>query len=78
MAEEKGVLCIPSSPFFSKERALEGASDEFIRVAFCKTDETIEEAALALKGLRTVVGEPDSGADSLEKEVAAAAAAAGL
>ena len=52
MAEEKGVLCIPSSPFFSRERALEGASDEFIRVAFCKTDETIERAALALRGLR--------------------------
>lgn len=52
MAEEKGVLCIPSSPFFSRERALEGASDEFIRVAFCKEDETIERAASALMGLR--------------------------
>ena len=51
MAEEKGVLCIPSSPFYSKERALEGVSDEFIRVAFCKTDETIERAAVALRGL---------------------------
>ena len=51
MVEELGVLCIPSSPFFSKERALEGASDEFIRVAFCNTDETIERAALALRKL---------------------------
>jgi len=51
MAEEKGVLCIPRSPFYSKERALEGVSDEFIRVAFCKTDETIERAAVALRGL---------------------------
>lgn len=57
MAEEKGVLCIPSSPFFSRERALEGASDEFIRVAFCKTDETIERAALALKSLRNLDNE---------------------
>lgn len=51
LAEEKGLLCIPASPFFSPERAMEGASDNFIRVAFCKTDETIEAAALALKGL---------------------------
>mmetsp|Transcript_28732 Transcript_28732/g.41066 ORF Transcript_28732/g.41066 Transcript_28732/m.41066 type:complete len:590 (+) Transcript_28732:134-1903(+) len=53
MAEEKGVLCIPSSPFFSREKAMEGASDEFIRVAFCKTDETIESAAKALMGVRS-------------------------
>jgi len=48
MVEEKGILSIPASPFFSKERAVEGASDQFIRVAFCKTDETIEAAAEAL------------------------------
>uniref|UniRef100_A0A7S4I3R0 Aminotransferase class I/classII large domain-containing protein n=1 Tax=Odontella aurita TaxID=265563 RepID=A0A7S4I3R0_9STRA len=52
MAEEKGVLCIPASPFFSRERAEEGASDEFVRIAFCKTDETIEKAAQALMNLR--------------------------
>jgi len=52
MAEERGVLCIPSSPFFSRERAMAGASDEFIRVAFCKTDETIEKAATALRHLK--------------------------
>eukprot|EP00571_Detonula_confervacea_P016405 CAMPEP_0172303246 /NCGR_PEP_ID=MMETSP1058-20130122/4805_1 /TAXON_ID=83371 /ORGANISM="Detonula confervacea, Strain CCMP 353" /LENGTH=628 /DNA_ID=CAMNT_0013013987 /DNA_START=128 /DNA_END=2014 /DNA_ORIENTATION=+ len=75
MAEEKGVLCIPSSPFFSRERALEGASDEFIRVAFCKTDETIEQAALALKGLRSAgKDDADNAADSIEKEMAVAAA----
>ena len=48
MAEERGFLCIPSSPFFSKERAKEGVSDEFVRIAFCKTDETIMAAANAL------------------------------
>ncbi|KAL3798053.1 hypothetical protein HJC23_012344 [Cyclotella cryptica] len=53
MAEEKGVLCIPSSPFFSREKALHGASDEFIRVAFCKTDETIARAASALHSLKS-------------------------
>jgi kynurenine--oxoglutarate transaminase/cysteine-S-conjugate beta-lyase/glutamine--phenylpyruvate transaminase len=63
MAEEKGVLCIPSSPFFSRERALEGASDEFIRVAFCKTDETIERAAVALRGLTSLAGEEGDGDD---------------
>ncbi|KAL7533719.1 hypothetical protein ACHAWF_004601, partial [Thalassiosira exigua] len=53
MAEERGVLCIPSSPFFSAERAAEGAADEFVRVAFCKTDETLARAATALGGLRS-------------------------
>ena len=53
MAEEKGLLCIPSSPFFSSERVSQGASDEFIRVAFCKTDETINKAALALFDLKS-------------------------
>jgi len=52
MAEEKGVLCIPSTPFFSTKRVAEGASDEFIRVAFCKTDGTINEAAAALFDIR--------------------------
>ena len=66
MAEEKGVLCIPSSPFFSRERALEGASDEFIRVAFCKTDETIQNAAVALKELR--LNGPGLGGDENEDD----------
>jgi kynurenine--oxoglutarate transaminase/cysteine-S-conjugate beta-lyase/glutamine--phenylpyruvate transaminase len=60
MAEEIGLLCIPSSPFFSPERGEEGASDSFIRVAFCKSDETIEAAASALsrlKSLNAVAGE---------------------
>jgi kynurenine--oxoglutarate transaminase/cysteine-S-conjugate beta-lyase/glutamine--phenylpyruvate transaminase len=47
LIETKGILCIPSSPFFSPERAAQGASDEFIRIAFCKTDETIQAAATA-------------------------------
>ena len=53
MAEEKGLLCIPSTPFFSEERVSEGASDEFIRVAFCKTDEVINDAARALLNLKS-------------------------
>jgi aspartate/methionine/tyrosine aminotransferase len=54
MAEEIGLLCIPSSPFFSPQRAEEGASDSFIRVAFCKADETIEAAAIALSQLKPI------------------------
>ncbi|KAG7353561.1 aminotransferase [Nitzschia inconspicua] len=54
MAEEIGLLCIPSSPFFSMVKAEEGASDSFIRVAFCKNDETIEAAAKALERLKTM------------------------
>jgi len=52
MVEEVGLLCIPSSPFFSIDRVQEGVSDSFIRVAFCKTDETIIAAAQALRQLK--------------------------
>jgi len=54
MAEEVGLLCIPSSPFFSRQKAEEGASDEFIRVAFCKNDETLEAAAKALQKIKSM------------------------
>jgi kynurenine--oxoglutarate transaminase/cysteine-S-conjugate beta-lyase/glutamine--phenylpyruvate transaminase len=54
MAEEVGLLCIPSSPFFSLAKAEQGASDSFVRIAFCKTDETIEAAAQALQKLKTI------------------------
>lgn len=48
LLEEKGILCIPASPFFSAERvAATGVSDDFVRIAFCKTDETIQAAATA-------------------------------
>ena len=52
MAEEIGLLCIPSSPFFSLARAEQGVSDSFIRIAFCKEDETIEAAAVALQRIK--------------------------
>lgn len=52
MAEDIGLLCIPSSPFFSLKKVEEGSADNFIRVAFCKTDETIEAAAQALRRLQ--------------------------
>ena len=73
MAEERGVLCIPSGPFYSRERAAGGAGEEFIRVAFCKTDETILRAARALKGVRghhgdDVEGEATGGGAAVEEK----------
>ena len=52
LAEKHGVLCIPSSPFFTPESASSGASDRFVRIAFCKTDDTIGSAAKALAALK--------------------------
>jgi len=48
MAEEHGFLCIPASPFFSEESVTSGKASSFVRVAFCKTDETIEAASRVL------------------------------
>jgi hypothetical protein len=33
---------------------LEGTSDEFVGMAFCKTDETMEQAAVALRQLASL------------------------
>jgi kynurenine--oxoglutarate transaminase/cysteine-S-conjugate beta-lyase/glutamine--phenylpyruvate transaminase len=63
LAEEKGLLCIPASPFFSPERAREGASDGFIRVAFCKSDETIQAAALILQTMISETNAKDIGVE---------------
>lgn len=62
MVEEKGILCIPSSPFFSKPEGSPDhvTSDDFIRIAFCKTDETIQAAADALRELRCDAANGDS------------------
>jgi kynurenine--oxoglutarate transaminase/cysteine-S-conjugate beta-lyase/glutamine--phenylpyruvate transaminase len=51
MAEEHGFMCIPSSPFFSLEQVERGTSDQFVRVAFCKSDETIEAAAERIRSM---------------------------
>jgi kynurenine--oxoglutarate transaminase/cysteine-S-conjugate beta-lyase/glutamine--phenylpyruvate transaminase len=68
MAEEKGILCIPASPFFS-ENCVKGddgqpLSDQFVRIAFCKTDDTILAAASAFKKIR----EGESGVEVEERE----------
>lgn len=45
LVQERGILCIPASPFFSEPSG--HISDDFVRIAFCKTDETIQAAATA-------------------------------
>jgi len=56
LAEEKGILCIPASPFFSsqcpKDEHGNPISDQFVRIAFCKTNDTIKSAADALLALK--------------------------
>ena len=69
MAEEKGILCIPASPFFSDD-CVNGAdgepiSDQFVRIAFCKTNDTILAAADALMKLREVVEEVEEVEDKV-------------
>jgi aspartate/methionine/tyrosine aminotransferase len=51
MAEEHGLMCIPSSPFFSPEQVERGMSDQFVRIAFCKSDETIEAATERIRSM---------------------------
>jgi len=63
MTEEYGLLCIPASPFFSLDRVEEGAADNFIRIAFCKTDETIEAAARQLQKLKRMETTSSSSGD---------------
>lgn len=49
LALEGGVIAIPSSPFFSDTNKALGSN--FIRFAFCKSDETLIEAARRIKAL---------------------------
>ncbi|CAG8628641.1 6071_t:CDS:2 [Ambispora leptoticha] len=46
MAKEIGVVAIPTSEFYSSENHHLG--ENYARFAFCKTDETLDEAARAL------------------------------
>ena len=49
-------MCIPSSPFFSNKGDDERLSDRFIRIAFCKLDETIESASFVFDQLVSLDG----------------------
>jgi kynurenine--oxoglutarate transaminase/cysteine-S-conjugate beta-lyase/glutamine--phenylpyruvate transaminase len=48
-AYEAGVIAIPTSPFFSPDNKHLGAN--YVRFAFCKSDETLLEACARLKAL---------------------------
>jgi kynurenine--oxoglutarate transaminase/cysteine-S-conjugate beta-lyase/glutamine--phenylpyruvate transaminase len=65
MAEEKGLLCIPSAPFFSPDQVQAGASQDFVRIAFCKSDETLQAAVVALASM---TGDTDNDDDCKESE----------
>jgi kynurenine---oxoglutarate transaminase / cysteine-S-conjugate beta-lyase / glutamine---phenylpyruvate transaminase len=62
LAEEKDLLILPGGPFFSDQASSstssssiiddDGISQQFVRVAFCKEDDTIEAAAMALQKLK--------------------------
>jgi kynurenine---oxoglutarate transaminase / cysteine-S-conjugate beta-lyase / glutamine---phenylpyruvate transaminase len=65
LLETKGILCIPSSPFFSHSDTMQqqdssSLSDQFVRIAFCKTDETIQAAAMALGWKEVILSSEDS------------------
>jgi kynurenine aminotransferase len=53
MAKEIGVVAIPPSEFYSPENR--GLAENYARFAFCKTDETLDAAAEALKKLRNYI-----------------------
>jgi len=53
LAYEAGVIAIPASPFYSAENKHLGAN--YVRFAFCKSDDTLREAAARIE--RLVKGE---------------------
>jgi len=48
-AKEAGVIAIPASPFYSAENKHLGAN--YVRFAFCKSDETLRDAAARIERL---------------------------
>ena len=62
MAYEAGVIAIPTSPFFTGENKRLAAN--YIRFAFCKSDETIIEACDRLAAL--VSASSEEGESGLE------------
>ena len=55
MAKEIGVVAIPPSEFYCEENA--HLAENFIRLAFCKTDKTLDEAAKNLQKLKKYIKE---------------------
>jgi len=50
LAKEEGVVAIPSAPFFSAKNRYMGSN--YVRFAFCKKEETLEQAIEKLKMLK--------------------------
>lgn len=72
LLKEYGLVCIPSSPFFSKASVEQGRSDAFIRIAFCKRDVTLDAARGALAELRDDIRNEKLGGTTIEETVATA------
>jgi kynurenine aminotransferase len=53
LAKEIGVVAIPPSEFYCEENA--HLAENFIRLAFCKTDKTLDEAAKNLQKLKKYI-----------------------
>ena len=68
MALEGGVIAIPASPFYSAENKELAAG--YIRFAFCKGDDTIEEACARIEKL--VAGRKEGDRTSSTNNVLAA------
>ena len=65
MALEGGVIAIPASPFYSPQNKRLAAG--YIRFAFCKGDDTIEEACDRIEKLVALAGPPDGATVPPEK-----------
>lgn len=53
-----GITAIPVSEFYSSENA--GLARDYIRLAFCKTDDVLDEAAKRLQRIKQYLGQPES------------------
>ena len=78
LAKEGGVIAIPASPFYSPGNKHLG--ENYVRFAFCKSDETLREAAAKIEALHTRAApaggtSAEDGAAALESTRAVALAA---
>ncbi|CAG8503493.1 10063_t:CDS:10 [Dentiscutata erythropus] len=53
MAKEIGIIAIPSSEFHCEKN--KQLAHDYVRFAFCKTDETLNQAAIALQKLKNYI-----------------------
>ncbi|CAG8594495.1 12308_t:CDS:2 [Gigaspora margarita] len=53
MTKEIGVVAIPPSEFYSEEN--KWLAQDYVRLAFCKTDDILDQAAIALQKLKNYI-----------------------